>query len=72
MSSPDMQGAVTITGSSLVKLPEHRFAILLVGHRGSHEPYSETFEVTHEALNLLRTEILKAERCLDTNRISKF
>ena len=64
MSSEDMHHAVTITGLRLLRLPQQRLAILLVGHRRANERYSEAFEVTHEALNLLRTEVIKAERCL--------
>lgn len=55
---------VTITGSTLVRLAEHRFGILLLGHYSSNQPFSETLEVTHEALSLLRTEVSKAEKCL--------
>jgi hypothetical protein len=51
MSSEETHDAVTITGSRLLRLPKQRLAILLVGHRGANELYSETFEVTHESLN---------------------
>jgi hypothetical protein len=37
---------------------------LLVGHRRANEPYSVALEVTYEMLNILRTEVEKAEKYL--------
>lgn len=64
MPNEETLDAVTITGSSLLTPPKHRLAILFVGHRGADEPFSVAFEVTHETLNLLRTEVKKAEQFL--------
>ena len=55
---------ISITGCKLLMLPDHRAAIVFSGHRPSNEQYSVAFEITHELLHILRTEVAKAERCL--------
>lgn len=63
-SSEGTYDTVTITTSKLLMCPNRPAAILLTGHRRPNEPYSVAFEVTHEMLSILRTEIEKAERYL--------
>ena len=55
---------VALTGSHLLTFPERRAAIVLLGHHPGNEPYSVTLEVTSEALNILRSEVQKAEKYL--------
>jgi hypothetical protein len=64
MSSEGTYDPVTITVSRLLIRPDRRAAILLVGHRRANEPYSVALEVTYEMLNILRTEVEKAEKYL--------
>ena len=61
MTSEENYDTLTVTASHLLRRPDKRIAILLVGHRRAHEPYSVAFEVTLETLALLRNEIAKAE-----------
>jgi len=70
VSKEDIGDTVTLTTSQLLTYPDAPPAILLVGHRHANEPYSVALEVTNETLNILRSEVSKAERYLSMPKIT--